>query len=45
MALIEFENVVKDISAGESEAHALEKLALKTRSEYLKKSQSAIRPI
>ena len=34
----EFENVVKDISAGESEAHALEKLALKTRSEYLKKT-------
>jgi len=33
----EFENVVKDVSSGESEAKAIEKLALKTRSEYLKK--------
>lgn len=34
----EFEKVVKDVSAGESEAKALEKLALKTKSEYLKKT-------
>ena len=33
----EFGKVVQDISSGESEAMALEKLALKTRSEYLKK--------
>lgn len=34
----EFKNVVQDISAGESEASALEKLALKTKSEHLKKT-------
>lgn len=34
----EFENVVKEITAGESEAKALEKLALKTKSNYLKKT-------
>lgn len=33
----EFENLVKEISGGESEAKALEKLALKTKSEHLKK--------
>ncbi|MFH1390957.1 MAG: type II secretion system F family protein [Candidatus Diapherotrites archaeon] len=34
----EFEKVVKDVSSGESEAKALEKLALRTQSEYLKKT-------
>lgn len=33
----EFERVVREISNGESEIRALEKLAYKTRSEYLKK--------
>lgn len=34
----EFSEVVRDISAGTSEADALRKLALKTKSEYLKKT-------
>src|SRR3989344_1953832 len=34
----EFENVVREISSGESEARAIEKLAVKTQSEYLKKT-------
>ncbi len=34
----EFENVAKEISGGESEIKALEKLALKTKSDYLKKT-------
>ena len=34
----EFDSVVQDISSGMSEADALEKLALRTRSEYLKKT-------
>ncbi|MBN1940657.1 MAG: type II secretion system F family protein [Candidatus Diapherotrites archaeon] len=34
----EFEDVVQDISSGESEPRALEKLALKTKSEYLKRT-------
>lgn len=34
----EFDGVVQDISSGMSEAEALEKLALKTKSEYLKKT-------
>lgn len=34
----EFRDVVKEISAGESETKALEKLALRTKSEYLKKT-------
>ncbi len=34
----EFDNVVREINAGESEAKALEKLALRTKSEYLKKT-------
>ncbi|PIN84781.1 MAG: hypothetical protein COV47_05595 [Candidatus Diapherotrites archaeon CG11_big_fil_rev_8_21_14_0_20_37_9] len=33
----EFGKVVKDINSGESEARALEKLAVKTNSEYMKK--------
>jgi len=34
----EFGKVVKDVSSGESEAKALEKLALRTQSEYLRKT-------
>src|SRR3989338_2353922 len=34
----EFEGVVKDVSAGLSESQALERLALKTKSDYLKKT-------
>ncbi len=33
----EFEEVVKEVSAGESETKAMEKLAIRTRSEHLKK--------
>ena len=34
----EFEDLTKEISAGESEAKALEKMALSTKSDYLKKT-------